>query len=458
MLFFFCFCSCDFLLNGDPVIIQKEEKNNLPELEINEPELTEPELTEIDGNYISGNKTKERDWTILVYMAADNSLEATAISDINEMEKSSIDTDEITLLALVDRSPGFDTSNTNWDKTRLLKIKTGKKADDESIWSDELDCETLGVNREKETELDTSSYVTLGKSIDFIFNSYPANHYGLIIWGSGEGWRGFCYDGTSGTQMNLYQLEKGLNNGLNGNKLDFIGFDSCFGAELEVMYQIKDYCEYSVGVEGLLGVNGWNYEAILNNFGSIDERSGYDFCDAVINQFSIDYETKKNASISCVKLSEMKKLFQTFDDFCLKAGELINSTKMRDLVKDTVTGKTVQFVYEEENNDLQMDIYSLVENLSLTFSENSEIEELKNGFIDAQKEAVLRNWNSEGYSTSLGVYFSTLTVGNLFSARHPAAYTKNKTANQIDFVQDSLGYVPGADDSLLEKIFYTTWE
>ena len=49
-----------------------------------------------------------REWTVAVYMAADNDLEAAAIQDLNEMEAAV--GDGVTVVALLDRGGGYDVS------------------------------------------------------------------------------------------------------------------------------------------------------------------------------------------------------------------------------------------------------------------------------------------------------------------------------------------------------------
>jgi hypothetical protein len=51
-------------------------------------------------------------WTIMVYMDADNNLEDAGISDFNEMEVAG-STSDVAILVLMDRIPGYDTSNGN---------------------------------------------------------------------------------------------------------------------------------------------------------------------------------------------------------------------------------------------------------------------------------------------------------------------------------------------------------
>ncbi|MBD3217047.1 MAG: hypothetical protein GF310_02135, partial [candidate division Zixibacteria bacterium] len=63
----------------------------------------------------------EKEWTIMIYMGADNNLESAAIDDINEMEwiGSTINSN---VVVQIDRIPGYDYSNGNWTTTRRYYI------------------------------------------------------------------------------------------------------------------------------------------------------------------------------------------------------------------------------------------------------------------------------------------------------------------------------------------------
>ena len=65
---------------------------------------------------------EQPEWTVLVYVAGDNNLEGAAIDDVNEMEAVRLPSD-LQVGVLVDRSPGYDTSNGNWTDTRVGVIQ-----------------------------------------------------------------------------------------------------------------------------------------------------------------------------------------------------------------------------------------------------------------------------------------------------------------------------------------------
>ena len=69
-------------------------------------------------------------WNYLVYMAADNNLERFAIQNIMDMKEVG-STEDVNILVLLDRSPGYDKTNGDWTDTRLLYItKEGSLNDD----------------------------------------------------------------------------------------------------------------------------------------------------------------------------------------------------------------------------------------------------------------------------------------------------------------------------------------
>lgn len=477
-----CFCvlfflfSCDFMPYGDSVILEKElpitvqpEDSDNREIdeeedfdkknEIETPKENDNEnIKEDEKNILETTEkpdSQEREWTILMYMSADNNLESAAIEDFLEMEKSKLNTKEVTVLVLLDRCPSYDSSNGNWNNTKLFRLKTGSDGTAKEIISEEIECVELGLNASNHNELDMSAYMSLARSVNFVYENYPANHYGIIFWGHGEGWRGFCYDLTSETRMSLNQMKLGLQTGLNGKKLDLIGFDSCFGAEMEVFYQIRDFAKYSFGVEGLLGINGMNYEDVFNLFSMKKEKSTLNLIDSFMVQYKTSYEKYKRSVFSVVDLENIQELCKKFNEFCKSISKSITTESIRDEIKDSLIYNTNQYFYEDSDSDVYIDVDSVVTELSKTSVVNDDIINCKEMFFEARNNAVIDYWNSDGEAGSVGVYFSTLTDGNYLSVRHPSGYVKGKISNQIDFVNDNNGYVPTNEGnySLLDKIF-----
>lgn len=449
-------CSLNDFISPDLTVIDSVEK------EIDAPDFCENE---------------NREWSILVYMAADNNLEASAIDDICEMEMSRLNTNNVTVLMLLDRSPLYDSSNGNWTSTKLYRLKTGSTGNQRKIISEEIPCHLLGLSTDVNVELDMASDYVLSNAIDFLYKAYPADNYGLIVWGHGTGWRceaseqreaaykGFAYDNTSGLYMTLKQLGDTLINCLQGKRLNFIGFDTCFGGELEVFYELRNCAEYAVASEGLVSSNGWDYEDLFNDFALKRNKTAEELCRSVVKQFSYSYKNTQKASVVAVRLNETEKMFDTFESFMKgtvenfdEFGKNSDCQKVYSELIKWLGSDCVLFSYGNPGSDVYMDVSNLFLSIN-SFCEKKGISVFMEEKIFREKIApfIIDSWSSENNIGGVGVYFATLAEGNTFSVKHPNGYIKEKTINQIHFVNDSSWYVPTKEvhGSFLDKLFYS---
>lgn len=453
---------------------QTDQKDVEPDSDSNDSEVIEKELEEIDAPDFEENENRE--WSILIYMAADNNLEASAIDDICEMEMSKLNTNNVSVLMLLDRSPLYDSSNGNWTSTKMYRLKTGSSGRQRRIISEEIPCNLLGLPTDSNVELDMASDYVLTNAMDFLYKAYPAENYGLIMWGHGTGWRceeleqrsafnkGFAYDNTSGLYMTLKQLGNSLLDCLQGKRLNFLGFDTCFGGEFEVFYELKSCAEYVVASEGLVSSSGWDYELLFNDFAAKDSKTPVELCHSAIKQFENSYVNKREASIVAVNLNETEKMNERFEVFmkntvekldkCEKSGKFPNIYS--DLIKK-IGSDCIKFSYGNPGSDVYLDL----ENLAFTINSFYEEQNLRdfiveNPFMKKNMTFVVDSWSSELNISGVGIYFSTLSEGNIFSAKHPNGYIKGKIVNQINFVNENTWYVPSNDKngSFLDKLFY----
>ena len=108
-----------------------------------------------------------RRWTVMVYMAADNDLEAQARADLAEI-KSVGSTPEVTMVAQLDPArPGEATRRYYLSRIRSLE-------------GDAVD-PPLG-------ETNTGDARDLARFIVWAMDTYPADRYALVLWNHGIGW------------------------------------------------------------------------------------------------------------------------------------------------------------------------------------------------------------------------------------------------------------------------------
>ena len=123
---------------------------------------------------IFGQKAK---WTFMVYLDADNDLEKFGIADFNEMETVG-STSDVQIVVQMDRIPGYDATNGDWTDTRRFRVI--KDNDTKTISSPVL--QNLG-------EVNMGDPQSLVDFVNWAKTNYPADHYCLVLWDHGGGWR-----------------------------------------------------------------------------------------------------------------------------------------------------------------------------------------------------------------------------------------------------------------------------
>jgi len=421
-----------------------------------------------------GGSTSGRQWTFIIYMAADNDLESAAIADLNEMEAVQYGIAPISILALMDRSPGYDMTNGNWTDTRLFEVKTDPNGLNSTIISPQLDCPELGLSKYTETELNTADPLVLSRLIDFAKREYPAERYALFIWGHGTGWRGgvnedllpqplkaIAFDDTQGQYMSLPSFGRAVA----GKGLSVIAFDTCYAAILEVAYQIRNDAVLFVGSEGEILSTGWDYTALFTDFIGRSDLSINNLGSSIQKQFSEQYAGLVNATISQIQLSQVDNLFDKFNAFAGAVAYPMITIAARNAVLNEILYNVESYFFTSFPSDLYIDILDFSQKIS-AISSDITLDPVKQGAIataageleNALTLAVPSSWAKNGTISKLGVHLIPVQGIAVPAASHELAYVKDSMAiDKSAFVEDSLYWPPNLipkEDSLLDKLFY----
>lgn len=414
---------------------------------------------------------KEKEWTFLVYMAADNNLEAAAIRDFNELESVKLDKTVISILVLLDRSPYYDNSNGNWVGTRLYEVVYDYHGLDNIIRSKEIDCPVLDIGPGKETNLNVADPVVLEKTIDFVQERYKAKNFGFIMWGHGTGWRSgnarqcnilasydnqdiitkaFAFDDTSDSYMIISDFRKAITN----KAFSLIAFDTCFAGVLELVYEIKDETELVIASPATVSIEGWDYKCLFENFIHSD-LSLEGFSAAAHAQFEKQYGQEETAVLSSIETTKIKELKELFDTFAKNLAGNITNIDERENCFNWILHKTVQYKEHIARTDLFIDIASFVLEACESYD---NLESSGNLVLEKLKESIPLSYSTRASDyPSLGIFFSSVENGVLVAC-HPASYVQGSDSfDHSLFVQESDGWVPHAigGDSFLDLLFYT---
>ncbi|MBI5958615.1 MAG: hypothetical protein HY866_07770 [Chloroflexi bacterium] len=199
------------------------------------------------------------DWTVLVFIAADNNLEAAGLFDMNEMEAVG-STSQVNIITQIDRSTDYVDWDGDWTETRRYYVQQDQDAD--AITSPVI--ENLGETNSGDAEA-IADFAIWG------ITNYPAQKYALVLWDHGGAWITHSSDEETGDDISLPELTVALDRvkaetGL--DKFELLGFDMCLMGQLEVFQTIAPYARYSVGAEETEPGAGWFYlffEQLVNN-------------------------------------------------------------------------------------------------------------------------------------------------------------------------------------------------
>ena len=244
--------------------------------------------------------------TVLVYIAADNSLTSFAADDIAEMVSgfAAVDADKNNLLVYVD---------TQSAKPFLYQITKDSKG---AVVKKVL----------HEYQQQNSVYPTVMAEVyNRVFSAFPAKSYGLVLWSHGDGWlpspsnisaskastRWFGQDGTS--YMDISSLNTALNS---APHFDFILFDACFMQSVEVAYELKDRADYFIGAPNEIPGPGAYYTELVpamfsqaKDLASTVAHGYYDYYAAkYTGQLGSNENWTMGVTVSVLKSSEVQAL------------------------------------------------------------------------------------------------------------------------------------------------------
>ena len=193
----------------------------------------------------------QAEWTILAYYGADNNLEQGIINDLNEFELAGGSNEKIHIVALVDRSPDFTTSNGDWSDTRLFEVTADTSADADGEAGPTIDSVELANLGERETD----NGETLAQFLTWGLTHYPAQHYAIAFGSHGAGWEGVITDDSSPIEEHQYhaiisipELQKAFSTvtqQFGVSKFDLLINDACLMSSVEYYTRMSDYFNLS---------------------------------------------------------------------------------------------------------------------------------------------------------------------------------------------------------------------
>ncbi|HHS50140.1 MAG TPA: T9SS type A sorting domain-containing protein [candidate division Zixibacteria bacterium] len=271
-----------------------------------------------------------REWTVMVYIGADNNLTTYINGDVDEMESAG-STDDVAILCQIDGLNNYwyngynDHLGNGWSTVRRYYIQAGNTSDNRinaGFISD------LG-------HLNSADPNVLRDFATWAIDNYPANRYMLVIWNHGGGWqrpgpnthpfKAIVWDdshGDSGIEFanGEFRNMMGQIRDHLGRSINILCFDACIMGVIEAQYETMGYADYLVHSEANIPAEGYNYDFLqwLIADPLMHEET---LINHIIDRYGAGYGSSSNITLSGLRLDHSHVDYQmALNDF---ARELI---------------------------------------------------------------------------------------------------------------------------------------
>lgn len=297
--------------------------------------------------------TREKKWTVMIYLAGDNNLDAAGLKDLKEM-KTVGSTKEVDVIAQVDRFGGNHA-------THRYHLQKGSTLDADSVQS-------LG-------ETNMGDPKVLEEFLRWGMRNHPAQRFVVVLWNHGSGWddediyrtaerrgigitrrgdpieppsdgeeavsvrrlrtvggnrfkralfettiataiapgsqnRAIAFDDTSKDFLDNIEMKNVLTAATRelGREIDILGMDACLMSMAEVAYQVRDTALVTVGSEELEPGDGWPYDAILKELTTSPDMNAKDLGQLIVKKYLAAYDDDAKVTQAACDLTKCEDL------------------------------------------------------------------------------------------------------------------------------------------------------
>jgi hypothetical protein len=327
------------------------------------------------------------EWSMLVYMAADNNLEAYGLQDFLEMAEVG-STRDVTIAVTLDRAKGYSTDYGDWTSTKRGIVQKGDRPT--ATWGKDLGEQNMGSAR------------TLSNFLTWGLEAAPALHHELVIWNHGGGWNRIATDEASlGDALSATELTTAL---APVQKLDIIGADACYMGMVEFAYQLRSEADYFVGSSAAEQAEGWNYSALLRDLNTNPIATARTVAQSIVTS---DRRQTANWTLSAIDLASLDNLNQSINQFVDSLIRPIGSaaltpTQALPIVNALKSARAKSLAFGADSlgfRDLGQLLQELAGNSSLTAKQRSAARSAQARY----GEAIVANSSTKG-ATGLSIY------------------------------------------------------
>jgi Clostripain family len=260
--------------------------------------------------------TSPRQWTVMVYMAADNNLSDRCIDDLREMKMVGIH-DNITIKVQVDRASKLGNSPARYT---IHGCPAEGSSDPEGALKKDREPWSKHYNSGRKEPLQ--------EFIAWCAEGRPDDQYMLVLWGHASPLDNvpipepprrrrfsnqrrdrsrprqrqderpaffnlcpddFTHDGLTDIELREVLAEVCAPGGAIGRPIEILGLDACLMSMIELTYQVKDYAKYSLASQSLIPSTSWPYHWILAELNQKPTMSPRELCRVIVDKYIAYY-------------------------------------------------------------------------------------------------------------------------------------------------------------------------
>lgn len=338
------------------------------------------------------------DWTIMIYMNGDNDLEKFAFEDLRELEAVG-STDNVNVIVQLDQYYVLGTQ----------RFRIEKKPNPRIV--------------EDMPEQDMGDYNTLIDFLDWGVKKYPADHYAVIVWNHGSGWKkeedesqifkGVSYDESSGHRISTDQISFVFDKFSKdiGKPLDILAFDACLMAMMEIADGLASSVNIMVSSEEVIPGLGFPYDKVLEKFYAGAGKEPKNLATTIVEQYAASYmggsQGTTHFTLSAIDLTKFQMLKDKFNDWVrtIQGGAGLEHSDFMSAAKETLAFEDSDF------RDLGNYVSTILDKrLSKDQMQMSDAKKSKGGFygdsfslLNAIDSVMIRNLTSKKFSRARGI-------------------------------------------------------
>ncbi|MBQ9886652.1 MAG: hypothetical protein IJM37_07335 [Lachnospiraceae bacterium] len=274
-----------------------------------------------DGRLIIDRKMRDNEvpmgqagtWSVFVYICGTDleSDDGSATLDLREMMKVGSD-EKLNIIVQTGGARSWDLRGISSRKLQRYRINEGGK---------ELLCEG--------TRKSMGAADTLYEFLSWGVENYPAEHMAFVLWNHGSGSiNGVCFDELyDDDSLYVTEIEEALTRVYDEMtcRFEFVGFDACLMATVEMANMLVPYAKYLIGSEEVESGYGWDYKAFLGFIKKYPDSSISKIGEVICKSYYAHCEytgEEDEATLSVIDLSKTDDFLVAFNDAAHSLSEL----------------------------------------------------------------------------------------------------------------------------------------